>query len=287
MTHHPALKPGALAIITGGASGIGLAAGQHFARLGMDVVLADRPGHALDDAVSDVQAAARQAGHESRVLGEATDVSQLDQLHKLKARVESQFGHIGVLMNNAGINDGGGAFEKLDRWRALFGVNLWGVIQSTQVFAPLMIEQAGPSLIINTGSKQGITNPPGDTAYNVTKAGVKSYTESLAHELRNIEGCQASAHLLVPGFTYTGMSKARHATKPDEAWTPAQVIERLDQQLAHDDFYIICPDNAVDEETDRRRTTWGTADITENRPALSRWHPDYKDAFDAFMKQGR
>jgi len=189
-------------------------------------------------------------------------------------------------MNNAGVNGGAGTFEKPDRWRTLFDINFWGIVQSTQLFAPTMIAQSGPSAIINTGSKQGITNPPGDAAYNATKAAVKSFTESMAHELRHIEGCQVSAHLLVPGFTYTGMSKARHATRPDEAWTPAQVIERMDSQLAHDDFYIICPDNAVDEETDRKRVLWAAGDITENRPALSRWHPDHADAFAAFMNNG-
>jgi NADP-dependent 3-hydroxy acid dehydrogenase YdfG len=78
-------------------------------------------------------------------------------------------------------------------------VNLWGVVHGVQAFMPRMIEQGAPGWIVNTGSKQGITNPPGDAAYNdATKAAVKSLAESLAHELRTLEGCRVTAHLLVP-----------------------------------------------------------------------------------------
>ena len=70
-----------------------------------------------------------------------------------------------------------------------------------------MIERGRPGLIINTGSKQGITNPPGNPAYNVSKAGVKALTEQLAHELRNSDKCQVQAHLLIPGFTFTGITE--------------------------------------------------------------------------------
>ena len=86
-------------------------------------------------------------------------------------------------------------------------VNLWGVINGVQTFTPRMLEQETPCAIVNTGSKQGITCPPGDTAYNVSKAGVKVLTEALAHSLRNTEGAQITAHLLVPGSTFTGMTR--------------------------------------------------------------------------------
>eukprot|EP01035_Chromulina_nebulosa_P043853 gene43853-59406_t len=102
-----------------------------------------------------------------------------------------------------------------------------------------------PGLIINTGSKQGITTPPGDPAYNVSKAGVKAFTEALQHELRNTEGCRVTAHLLIPGFVFTGLTAQGRTEKPAGAWTPAQTVEFMLQRLAAGDFYILCPDNDV------------------------------------------
>jgi NAD(P)-dependent dehydrogenase (short-subunit alcohol dehydrogenase family) len=193
-------------------------------------------------------------------------------------------GDVAVVMNNAAIDAGGGPWENYEAWRRLLEVNLWGVINGVQTFAPALIAQGAPSLIINTGSKQGITTPPGNTAYNVSKAGVKVLTEALAHSLRNTPGCQVTAHLLIPGFTYTGLTRA--AEKPAEAWTADQVIDFMLDGLSRGDFYILCPDNAVTRQTDERRMAWAAEDIIKNRPALSRWHPDYKDAFEAFLRSG-
>jgi hypothetical protein len=99
----------------------------------------------------------------------------------------------------------------------------------------------------------------------------------LAHELRTTANCQVSAHLLVPGWTTTG--KREH--KPG-AWLPDQVIDVLVAALQRRDFYIICPDDDVTPELDRKRILWAAGDLTENRPALSRWHPDYADRFAKF-----
>ena len=90
-------------------------------------------------------------------------------------------------------------------------MNLWGVIHGTQAFVPGMIARGRPGLVINTGSKQGITTPPGNPAYNVSKAGVKVFTEALAHELRKTEGARISAHLLIPGFVFTGLTRGDRA----------------------------------------------------------------------------
>jgi NAD(P)-dependent dehydrogenase (short-subunit alcohol dehydrogenase family) len=106
-------------------------------------------------------------------------------------------------MNNAAISGGGGPWEKYDNWRRTLDVNLWGVINGVHAFAPAMIAQGTPAAIVNTGSKQGITMPPGNTVYNLAKAGVKALTEAMAHELRSIAGCRVTAHLLIPGFTFT------------------------------------------------------------------------------------
>jgi NAD(P)-dependent dehydrogenase (short-subunit alcohol dehydrogenase family) len=145
-----------------------------------------------------------------------------------------------------------------------------------------MLAQGTPALVVNTGSKQGITTPPGNYAYNVSKAGVKVFTEGLAHELRASGGGQISAHLLIPGFTFTGMTG--RAEKPEGAWTGEQVVDFMLEGVARGDFYILCPDNEVTRQMDERRTAWAAGDIIENRPALSRWHPDYKDAFERFAR---
>jgi NAD(P)-dependent dehydrogenase (short-subunit alcohol dehydrogenase family) len=279
---HPALAAGRAAVITGAASGIGLAAAKRFAAMGLKICLADLPSAALTRAAEDVAALA--PGGVASVIAAPTDVSQLDQMRALKDAAWAAFGEVGVLMNNAGTAPGGGPWEHIDRWRHVLEVNLWGMINGIQTFVPAMLAQATPCAIVNTGSKQGITCPPGDTAYNVSKAGVKVLTESLAHSLRNEPGGLISAHLLIPGSTFTGMTRGGHTEKPPGAWTPDQVVDMLIAGMNQGDFYILCPDNEVTREIDARRIAWAAQDITENRPALSRWHPDHKSAFEAFLK---
>jgi NAD(P)-dependent dehydrogenase (short-subunit alcohol dehydrogenase family) len=283
MTLHPALNAGRVAVITGAASGIGLAAATRFASMGLKVCLADLSAEALDRASEAVAAAS--AGGRDALLTVATDVSQLESVQALRDAVYAKFGEIGVLMNNAGTAPGGGPWEHIDRWRRVLEVNLWGVINGVQTFAAPMLAQRTACAIVNTGSKQGITCPPGDTAYNVSKAGVKVLTEALAHSLRNEEGARITAHLLVPGSTFTGMTSRGRSEKPPGAWTPDQVVDMLITGMSQGDFYIICPDNDVTREIDNRRIIWAAQDITRNRPPLSRWHPDFKDAFEAFLRE--
>jgi short-subunit dehydrogenase len=148
-----------------------------------------------------------------------------------------------------------------------------------------MIERGRPGLIINTGSKQGITTPPGSPAYNVTKAGVKAFTEALQHELRNTADAHISAHLLIPGFVFTGLTARGRTEKPAGAWTPEQTVDFMIERIEAGDFYILCPDNETPRSLDEQRILWAAGDIVENRPALSRWHPDYAGAFAAFVKK--
>src|SRR5271170_1643325 len=198
VTTHPALAANRVAVVTGAASGIGLAASVKFAALGMNVCMADANGEALEAAAARLRETAERP---DAVRAFAVDVSNPDSVRRLKESVFEAFGEVALLMNNAGTGGGGGLFAGDPvRWRRILDVNLLGVVNGVQTFAPDMIRQETPSAIVNTGSKQGITCPPGDTAYNVSKAGVKVVTEALAHELRNIDGCGVSAHLLIPGF---------------------------------------------------------------------------------------
>lgn len=283
MPNHPAVQPGRVAVVTGGAGGIGLAAAKRFAALGLKVVVADLDQAALDAASAAIAAAS--PGKNAEVLAVRCDVSRIDDVRNLKEQAYRAFGEVGVLMNNAGTGPGGGPFDHYDRWQHVIGVNLWGVINGVHAFSEAMIAQGTDAMIVNTGSKQGITCPPGDTAYNVSKAGVKVLTEGLQHALRNTPGGKVSAHLLVPGWTHTGLTARDGGEKPAGAWWPDQVVDMMLEATGRGDFYIICPDNDVTWETDRKRILWGAGDIAENRPPLSRWHPDYGEAFKAFLAE--
>jgi NAD(P)-dependent dehydrogenase (short-subunit alcohol dehydrogenase family) len=262
-------------VITGAASGIGFAAAKRLVAMGLNVVMADRTADALRSAAASIGS--------DKVRAEVADVTRADDLQRLRAVAVQSFGDVNLLMNNAatGANPGK-PWENAQGWEDLLATNLSGVLRGVQEFVPAMLAQAGPGWVINTGSKQGITLPPGNSAYNVAKAGVKAFTELLAHELRQAAPGRVSAHLLVPGFTYTGMTG--RAEKPAGAWTPEQVVDAMLDGIGRGDFYLWCLDHETTRELDMKRVAWAAGDLIENRPALSRWHPDYAEAFAASVR---
>jgi NAD(P)-dependent dehydrogenase (short-subunit alcohol dehydrogenase family) len=264
-------EEGRHAVVTGAAGGIGLAIARACLDRGMSVTLADRDPDRLAQA-------ARDLGPQARAV--PCDVADSAQVEALRDAALSAHGLVDLLVNNAGVAHPNKPWDGREAWERTLAVNLWGVVNGLHAFIPVMLASGRDGAVVNLGSKQGITNPPGNAAYNMSKAGVKVVTEQLAWEFRQIEGCRLIAHLLVPGFTFTGMTGSEE--KPAGAWEPAQVAARMVEGIEAGAFYIICQDNEVDWDTDRRRIAWGAGDLTEGRPALSRWHPDFGEAFGRF-----
>jgi len=166
------LATGKVAVIIGSGSGIGRCAALRCVALGMKVMLADID---VPDATS-VQAECEAAGApKGSVVVQRCDCRVEADVRAARDAAYAAFGAVHLLMNNAAMqsNNRCGPYEHPDRWKVILDTNLLGVYHGGLAFAPSMVEQAEPSVIVNTGSKQGITMPPGDTAYNVSKAGVK------------------------------------------------------------------------------------------------------------------
>jgi len=272
---------GNVAVITGAASGIGRATALQLAGKGMRIALIDANAEKLPAAEADVLAAS-PGDTSDHVLAFNLDVSDRVAMQSAADRILLEWGVPSFLMNNAAIHvhgGPGGILDPIDNWRRIFDINLFGVLNGIAAFLPAMLEAGHSGMIVNTGSKQGLTHPPGNPAYNTVKAALNAYTMNLARDLRD-RGGAISAHLLVPGWTTTGDNEHK-----DGAWLPEQVAAYMFNHLEAGDSYIICPDDETSSETDKKRILWQTLDIIENRPALSRWHPDHADAFADFMKK--
>lgn len=294
MALNPVFKEGNTALITGGASGIGLAVAQLCHGHGMKLALVDVEGEKLFKAKDSL-------GDQTEVEIYPTDVSKLEEWKSLQAKVAAKFGRVDFLMLNAAIGTKStwedtayfhqvisliyilNLSSRLHSFLILqiIDTNLFGVINGIATFLPSIRANPAPSAIVITGSKQGITNPPGNPAYNASKAAVKSLAEHLSYDLRSTS---TSVHLLVPGWTHTGLTGAETAKqKPDGAWTPQQVASHLEEKMGEDIFYILCPDNDVTVDKDRRRMLWTTGDVINERPPLSRWREEYKVEAEEWM----
>jgi NAD(P)-dependent dehydrogenase (short-subunit alcohol dehydrogenase family) len=274
MTDNTIVAPGNVAVVTGAALGIGRAMCKRFAEAGMSVAMADLPGDHFTAAIDLVKGVSPRG--DDAILAVPVDVADPHQVQQLRDKVMAKFGKVNFLANNAVTRVGRGHDASVTEWRHAMDVNLFGPIYGARAFVPDMLASEECGVIVNVGSKQGITNPPGHPIYNITKSALKTYTEALEHELRsnpeNKARGRVTAHLLIPGFTTTGTQDH----KPG-AWLPEQVVEAMLVGLANGDFYIVCPDGEVTVEMDRRRILWAAGDIVENRPPLSRWHPDYAE----------
>jgi short-subunit dehydrogenase len=279
-------RPGAFALISGGASGVGYSFAQHCRRSGMHLALLDINKDSLSKAVSTLSA----LDNKLLTLSYELDVSDLEAWKAIHADLSSKTQIIDFLMLNAGTS-----FKTTNPWldptyfHNTLGTNFFGMIHGLSTFLPMVLSSTGKSAVVLTGSKQGITNPPGNPAYNASKSAVKTVAEQLAHDLRTgsspIHNSNVSAHLLVPGWTYTGLSgnigpvpdDIALKNKPKGAWLPSQVMEYGVKKIEEGRFYIICPDTDVDESLDNARMTYAMGDITEGRSALSRWDEKFKE----------
>lgn len=221
---------GKVAVVTGGASGIGRAVAARFAAAGANVVIADIEQGALDQTVDDFG----RAGH--AVLGVRCDVSDGDSVQALADLTIAKFGAVHILHNNAGVGIGGPIWtHSTADWEWVLGVNLWGVIHGIRVFVPLMIEQGLPAHVVNTASMAGLISVPNLAAYNVSKHSVVTMSETLARDLA-IAGHDIGVSVLCPGLVSTNIFESQRNRPPDlTATADDQVSASLEGMMSRVD----------------------------------------------------
>jgi NAD(P)-dependent dehydrogenase (short-subunit alcohol dehydrogenase family) len=259
---------GRVAVVTGAASGIGLALSERFAREGMRVVMSDVDPSRLDAASATI---------EGEVTSVAADVSRLEDIERLAASTVERFGAVHVLCNNAGVTRPGRAWEFThDQWEWVLGVNLWGVINGVNAFVPEMIERGEPCHVVNTASVSGLLAWPGLSLYAAGKYAVVGYSESLALDLR-AAGAPIGVSVLCPGPTRTSFRTSSRALEPaapgdpvpdvevEVEWqTPADVAGKVIDGIRSDRFWILTHP-AYNEAIERRtRQAVTTGELTES-----------------------
>jgi len=247
-----------VAVITGGASGIGFATAERLAAEGMKIVIADIEPGALEAAVQKLQASG------AAVLGVRTDVSKAEDVERLAQKALERFGGVHVVFNNAGVAVTGEAWENsIADWDWVLGVNLWGVVHGIRTFVPIMLRQNEPAHVVSTASMAGLTSNPGMAVYNVTKHAVVTISETLHHDLA-LRGSPVKVSVLCPGFINTRImdsarnrqSDAKHDPPTPEAsalgasielalregirqgYAPSQVAEKVFEAIRDEKFYV-------------------------------------------------
>jgi len=216
---------GKVAVITGGASGLGRAMADRFARAGMRIVLADVEPNALARAEAEMKAAGAE------VISVRTDVSKAADVEALAQKTLAAFGAVHLVANNAGVAPLGSAWENsVADWEWTLGVNLWGVIHGVRVFTPIMLAQGGEAHIVNTASVSGLISPPGSAMYNVTKHAVVTLTETLYHDLA-LKQARVGCSVLCPAYVPTGIVDSER-NRPTLLQNPAR--EKTAEQQARE-----------------------------------------------------
>jgi NAD(P)-dependent dehydrogenase (short-subunit alcohol dehydrogenase family) len=196
------LTEGQTAVVTGAASGIGLALARELVGSGLQVVLADVEEGPLRAAVAELGAGG------AAVLGVPTDVSDGAQVDALARQVVDAFGPVHLLCNNAGVG-GGGLIAELSEadWAWVLGVNLWGVIHGLRSFLPGMLAHGQPAHVVNTASVLGLITAPFTGPYAASKFAVEAITETLFHELA-MTGSPVGVSVLCPGWVRTRIAES-------------------------------------------------------------------------------
>lgn len=268
------------AVISGGASGIGLELAKRLLALKMNVAIVD-----LNISESAKKILNEADNSKTKILFHQADVQDIDALENFHSLVKQEFGNVHFLMGNAGIIAmGTKPWEGRQELQNIMNINFMGVVNLCNVFIPAMLSHGEEGIVVNTASKQGITRPPGNYAYNLSKTGIVAYTEAISHAFLNENNCKLKSSLLIPAFVYTPMISAFIPDKPDFAATAEETIDYFFEALKRDEFYVLCPDNETNRRIDEKRIQWSVDDIIKSRPAMSRWHPDFKDEFENYMK---
>ncbi|MFS2002371.1 SDR family oxidoreductase [Duganella sp. CT11-25] len=209
-----------VAVITGGASGLGREFANVAAREGMKLVLADVQRDALDRAVEELKAQG------ASVIAAVCDVRKSEQVQALADAAMAEFGAVHLVFNNAGVGSGGLIWENTEAdWEWVIGVNVWGVIHGVRIFTKLMLETAAKDAsfeghIVNTASMAGLLNAPAMGVYNVSKHAVVSLSETLYQDLQLV-GAPIGTSVLCPYFVPTGISQS-HRNRPDDVGMTAR-----------------------------------------------------------------
>jgi len=226
-----------VAVVTGGASGIGLAVARRAAAEGMRLVLADIDEPGLKVAVDEL------ASGGTSVLGVPTDVSDPGAVEALAAQTVSNFGAVHVVHNNAGVGIGGPMWEVTDTdWKWVLGVNLFGVVNGIRAFVPRFIEQ-GEGHVVNTASLAGLVSAPLMGPYNASKHAVVTISETLAKDLRMFGATGVGVSVLCPGFVKTGIAESERS-RPQ--WAPPPEESPVTEMLRATFHNLV--DNGIDAE---------------------------------------